>query len=238
MGSRANGRARRPVGVLAGLLAALVTAGCATVVGPAQTQNRPVSAVSTVELTTVGSLVLTSGDPPSLHITAGSGVIDHLTSDVRGDKLTLGTDGKANHPGTVHYDLVLPAARVVELSGVGSVHVTGPSALQQVLVPGSGQLRIDELRTDELAVDLSGAGNVTVAGSTTRQRVSIDGVGRYDGAGLISQDAEVTVSGAGSADVAADRTLTATISGTGTITYAGTAAVTTSVTGAGSVVRR
>ncbi|MGZ4509467.1 MAG: head GIN domain-containing protein [Blastococcus sp.] len=230
---------RQTAGVVLGtVLVGLISTGCATVRGPEQTQTRTVGAVSTVDLATSGELVLTGGSPPSLRITAGENVLGHLTSDVRGDRLTLGSDGAVHDVGPVRYDLTLPAARAVELSGSGIVRVSAPSALRQVHPPGSGIVRVDGLKTEELTVDLSGSGQVTVAGSTTRQQVSIGGSGRYSAGRLASQDAEVTIAGSGSADVTVDRTLTARISGSGTITYTGSAAVTSSVTGSGAVVHR
>jgi hypothetical protein len=224
--------------LLGAALACLVTAGCATVAGPQQTQTRTIAAVGTVELSSSGDLVLTQGPAPSLRITAGENVIGHLTSSVHGDRLTLGSDGSLRVLGRVRYDLVLPAARTVDLSGSGNVHVSAPNALQQLQLPGSGNVRVDGLRSGELTVDLSGSGQVAVAGSVSRQQISISGSGRYSGGGLASQDAVVTIGGSGSADVSAERTLAASISGSGAITYTGDADVTTSVTGSGSVVHR
>lgn len=226
------------------VLLALLCAGCASVgltgitPGPQQTQTRTIASASAVELASSGDLVLTSGGPPSLRITAGRNVLDHLTSDVHGDRLTLGTDGSVHDVGRVRYDLVLPAARVVELSGSGDLHATAPSGLQHVVLSGSGDVRIDGLRTGSLAVDLSGSGQVTVAGAATRQTVSIGGSGDYSAGGLTSQAAEITISGSGDADVAVTGTLTAVISGSGSVTYTGNPAVSSSITGSGSVVRR
>lgn len=224
-------------------LAALVAAGCATAVGPfdagpQQTQPRTISAVSTVELAGSGDLVLATGAPPSLRITAGRNVLGHLTSTVHGDRLTLGDDGSVRNYGRVRYDLVLPAARAVQLSGSGRVEVQTPSALRQISLPGSGDVRVDGLTTDQLTVDLAGSGRVAVSGTTTRQQVSIGGSGDYSAHGLASQDAQVAVSGSGDADVTVSRTLTATISGSGAIIYSGDAVVHTSVTGSGDVVHR
>src|SRR3569833_2048896 len=119
-------RSGRAAAVLLGaVLAGSITAGCATAgpilgAGPSETQTRDVSAVSAVDLAASGTLVLTGGDSPALRITAGRDVIDHLTSDVNADRLTLGTDGPVHSVGRVRYDLVLPAAHVVELSGSGA----------------------------------------------------------------------------------------------------------------------
>jgi hypothetical protein len=225
------------------MLVGSIATGCGTAgqildAGPSETQTRAVSEVSAVDLAAGGRLVLTSGSSPSLRITAGRKVIDHLTSDVKEDRLTLGSDGSVHNFGPVRFDLVLPAARVVELSGSGAVEVAAPSALQQVLLSGAGDVRVDGLSTDELTVDLSGSGQLTMAGSATRQHVSIGGSGRYSAGGLRSQVADVTISGSGSADVTVSGTLTAAVSGSGSVTYSGDAAVTSTVTGHGTVTRR
>jgi len=242
-GRRTNSRSTAGV-ALGSALVGLLTAGC-TMFGPSardpgdpQTQTRTVSAVSAVDLAAAGELVLTAGSTPSLHITAGRNVLPHLTSDIQGDRLTLGHDGSTGDLGLVHYDLVLPAAQVVELSGAGTVRVTATRTLQKVLLPGSGIVRAEGLSTEELTVDLPGSGQITVAGSATRQRITISGSGRYSAAGLTSEDADVTISGSGSADVEARHTLTATVSGNGAITYTGDATVTSSITGHGTVVHR
>ena len=224
--------------------AALLLGGCSAVSqvvgdpGAQQTETRTVSAVSSVELATSGQLTLTTGDPPALRITAGKNVLGHLTSDVRGDRLVLDADGSVHNFGRVRYELVLPAARTVELSGSGTVQVSSPSALQAVTLSGSGDVRVDGLATEQLTVDLSGSGRITVSGTTTRQRVSLGGSGHYAAGGLASQDAEVTIGGSGSADVQVSGTLTAVVTGSGSITYTGDAAVSSRVTGSGSVVHR
>ena len=245
MGGPGNGGAVAIRGRTAGVvLVGLIAAGCGTVgppvldQGPPQTQTRAISSVSAVDLAASGQLVLTAGDAPSLRITAGRNLIGHLTSDVGQDRLTLGVDGSVRTSGRVRYDLVLPAARVVQLSGSGTVHVMAPSAVREVRLPGSGEVRVDGLSTEELTVDMAGSGQVVILGSTTGQHVSIGGSGRYSGGELASQDADVTIIGSGSADVTASRTLTATVTGNGSVTYGGDAAVTSSVTGHGAVTRR
>ena len=229
--------ARRWLG--AALLGALLlVVGCSVVldVGPPQTQTRTVSAVSEVELAASGTLTLSRADSPSLQITAGRNVIGHMTSDVRGDRLVLGTDGSAHNTGIVRYELALPAARAVVLSGSGLVHVTSPSALRTVVVSGSGNVNVDGLSTDDLAADLSGSGRISVGGTATHQRVSIPGSGVYSAGGLSSEVADVTISGSGAANVQVTRTLNAVVSGSGAITYSGDAVVNSQVTGSGAVV--
>lgn len=224
-------------------VAAVFLTGCGTSFfgadpGPARTEDRPIQAVSEVELATSGDLTLTTGDAPALRITAGENVIGELTSDVRGDRLTLGTRGSVGNLGDVRYELVLPAARLVQVSGSGTAHTTSPRALGTIVLDGSGEVRAEGLSSDDLTVELSGSGRVIVDGRAGRQRVELDGSGGYDARDLDSTDAEVTVSGSGTADVQVSGTLDAVVEGSGSITHGGGATVHSRVDGSGSVEER
>ena len=222
-------------------LVALLLAGCGIGThdpGPTRSQDRDIPAVSEVELASSGDLTLTTGPTPSLRITAGRDVLRHLTSEVHGDRLVLGTTGSVGDLGEVRYDLVLPAAQRVELSGSGSIHAASPSALSGIVLSGSGNMTADGLTVDELTVELSGSGTITVTGKVARQTATIDGSGTYRAAGLDSTDAVVTIGGSGSADVQVTGTLRAVIDGSGSVTYGGGATVDQDIEGSGSVVAR
>jgi hypothetical protein len=233
---------RTPLPVVRALAAGLLLAGCGSFVGGGpgaeRTQDRSVDAVSAVELATSGDLILTTGKAPALRITAGQNVIDHLTSEVRDDRLTLGADRSLGDEGTIRYELVLPAARRLEVSGSGGARAASPSAVGEVVLSGSGDVRIEGLTTQEFGVDVSGSGNVTVDGRATSQHVELDGSGQYDARQLDSEDAEVTVAGSGGADVQVTGHLNANVSGSGPITYAGGATVDRQVDGSGSIEER
>jgi|tagenome__1003787_1003787.scaffolds.fasta_scaffold20657816_1 hypothetical protein len=233
---------RTPPSLFAVLATGLLLAGCvphgSADPGPETTQDRVVGAVAAVELATGGSLTLGTGDTASLRITAGRNVIDHLTSEVRDDRLTLATDGTPLELGRVRYELVLPAARHLAVAGSGDARATAPSTLAEVVLTGSGDVRVEGLTTDVLAVGLSGSGNVTVDGRADRQQVRLGGSGQYDARGLDSTDAQVTVSGSGSADVQVSGHLDAVVQGSGSITHGGGATVDARVVGSGSIAAR
>jgi Putative auto-transporter adhesin, head GIN domain len=224
--------------LLAVLLAGCGLASFASDPGPQRSEDRAVEAVSEVELATSGALTLRTGETPALRITAGRDVLGHLTSEVHGDRLVLGAKGSVGNLGEVRYELGLPAARTVELSGSGSIEAASATALTGIEVSGSGEVRADGLDADELTVALSGSGTITLAGRAGRQTVEIDGSGDYQAADLDSTDADVTIGGSGTADVQVRGTLKAVIEGSGTITHGGGASVQTVIDGSGSVEER
>jgi hypothetical protein len=224
------------------LLAALLLPGCGTFAGsdpgPTRTEDRAIENASAVELATSGALVMSPGDRASLRITAGENVLDHLTSEVHDARLVLDTEGWDDDLGEVRYELVLPEASAVELSGSGTVQVAAPSAVAELVLSGSGEIGVEGLAADELAVRLSGSGEITIDGEVSGQVVDIDGSGTYDGSGLSSEDAEVRIGGSGTADVTVEDTLRAVVEGSGTITYAGGAEVDSEIDGSGTVTAR
>jgi hypothetical protein len=205
------------------LLVALVLAGCGAFggadPGAQRTEERQIEDATEVDLATSGTLAVAMGDSPSLEVTAGENVLEHLTTEVRDGRLVLDDDGSSRITGDIRYELVLPAVDGLTLSG-------------------SGEIGMEGLNAEALTVDLSGSGTVTVDGEVTRQSVSIDGSGSYDARDLDCDEASVTVSGSGTADVTVADTLEAVVEGSGTITYAGDPALDSRIDGSGEVARR
>ena len=206
--------------------------------GPQQTQDRPIAAVTGVQLETWGRLSITPGDTSRLTVTACSTVIDRLTSKVEDGLLVLGTDGPISTPCAVRYDLVLPRLDSLVVDGSGDAIVGSvPTDDLSITDNGSGGVEVSGLRADRLDVHLTGSGNVEVAGSATVQDVLVEGSGSYNAITLDSRQATVTVSGSGNADVRVTETLTAVVTGSGSIGYTGGAQVTSRVEGSGEVVQ-
>ncbi|MFH5823862.1 GIN domain-containing protein [Georgenia sp. AZ-5] len=217
-------------------------AGCGTVVGgppgASVSEEREVGdGVRVVSLDGVGDVRLSTGDEPSLRLTAGENVIERVITDVRGDVLVLDLDGPMwGFPGDITYDLVLPEVEELRVDGAGSVDADlSPGESLTVDLDGAGDLNASGVDVADLTVSVDGAGSVALDGRAERQTVSIDGVGEYSGENLVSIDADVTIGGAGSARVHATGTLRAAVDGAGEIVHTGGAGVTSEVSGAGEV---
>jgi hypothetical protein len=222
--------------------AALVLAaatGCSVFAdpGPDTTQDRAVAGVTSVRLETSGDLSVGPGDSPRLTVTAGSEVIDRLTSDVVDGVLVLGIDGRVLELGDVHYLLTLPRLDGLVVDGSGDAEVASvPTDALSIAVNGSGEVEVSGVAVQELEVALAGSGNVETQGTAAAQDVLVEGSGDYDGSSLDSRQATVTVSGSGDADVRVTGELTAVVSGSGDIEYTGGAQVSSTVQGSGQIV--
>lgn len=221
-------------------LALATLVGCGALpanVGDPVTRDRPIEKVSAVVLATSGTLTIATGAEPSLSITAGEGVIDELTSDVRDGVLVLDVRrGRLGRIGTISYELVLPTVDHLRVDGSGDARADlAPGDELTLEVAGSGGVAASGVDVDELAVEISGSGSVEVEGTAGRQSVNLSGSGEYSAPDLTSDEAAVSVEGSGDADVRVARTLDADVSGSGSIRYAGDATVTSNVSGSGGV---
>ncbi|MGY1605296.1 GIN domain-containing protein [Geodermatophilus sp. SYSU D00815] len=189
--------------------------------------------VTGVRLQTSGTLSIT----PALAGTAGSVIIDRLTSDVDDGILVLGLAGPGASLGDVRYTLTLPRVDSLVVKGSGDVVAESvPSDSLSIAVDGSGQVEVSGVAVDRLDVALTGSGTVEAEGSAGTQEVLVQGSGDYAAVSLDSRRATVTVSGSGNAEVRVTETLAAVVEGSGDIRHSGGADVTSTVEDSGEVV--
>lgn len=235
--------------VAAAALGALVLTGCGTVtvgsrtvdVGPIATEQRDVDAATAIELATSGDVTVTRGDTASLTITAGEGILPHLTSDVEDGVLVLGVDDEVRwgSPGRVEYELVLPELEAISITGSGDVSADGATGeLLVVNLEGSGGVQVRGVDVEAVSVAIAGSGGVDLAGRAESQDVSIEGSGSYSGGSLATSAAVVAIDGSGGATLDVSSTLEVAIGGSGSVTYTGDAEVTKDIDGSGDVRRR
>jgi hypothetical protein len=211
--------------------------GCAAqFAGSTTSQERPISAVTSVALEAAGDLVIREGDP-KLVVSAGSRVIDLLTSEVSGDELVLGLrDGRLPFGiGRVRYELWLPSLESVRIDGSGDIDGELPVGDLAIEISGAGDAEFGDVSADVVTVDVDGAGDVTLAGTASEVSVRVDGTGDLDAEDLQAQDVTVEVEGTGDVHVWATETLDVQVSGIGDVRYDGDPEITQHISGIGEV---
>lgn len=128
----------------------------------------------------------------------------------------------------------------VSSSGSGDIRIESlKTPTLAISIAGSADARLQQLDTDALAVSVSGSGDVSGAGRATKLKVSVAGSGNVELKDLQSDDVSVGVAGSGDADVTANKTLSVSVAGSGDVVYHGTGSlVKSSVAGSGSVTKR
>jgi Putative auto-transporter adhesin, head GIN domain len=189
--------------------------------GSVTSETRSVSGFKEVSLNGSGQLTIDQNGTESLTITADDNLLPYLTSEVSGNKLTLGTK---------EHTSVSPSKDIVYKLTVKD--------LNTIIIAGDGSADAKGIRTDQLKVVIAGSGSLSAAGTADQQEITIAGSGDYHGGNLKSRGVTISIMGSGNADLDASDKLNATIMGSGDIKYSGAAIVTQNVLGSGSVVKR
>jgi hypothetical protein len=158
--------------------------------------------------------------------------------------LTAGCGGFSpwNHPAITGSGTVVTEHREVagfdRVSLSGSLRATAASLSAPSIefhISGSGNIRIDQLHTDQSVSRISGSGKLDLAGRADIQELRVSGSGHYRAADLQSQSADIRISGSGDATIWVHDRLDASISGSGSVAYYGSPKATQSISGSGTI---
>jgi hypothetical protein len=209
------------------MTAGMLAAGCGITSpgikgsGNVITETRKVSGFKEVSLNGSGQLTLDRDGTESLTITADDNLLPYLTSEVSGNRLTLGTK---EHTG------ISPSKDIIYKLTVKD--------LDEITVAGSGSADAKGIHTDQLKVVVAGSGSLSATGTADQQEVMIAGSGDYHGANVKSRGVTISIMGSGNAELDASDKLNATIMGSGDIKYSGDAVVSKNILGSGSIVKQ
>ena len=202
----------------ASLAVLLVVSACGVVggSGKVETETRQVSGFTAIDLAGSGEVSVEQGGSESLTIEADDNVLPRLTSEVSDSTLklgkkrgiTLGPENPIRYRVTVKdltgvgvsgsgsvkgQGMTLQTLRL-DISGSGTVNLSGSAVEQDIQVSGSGRYEAAELLSEKASVEISGSGEVAVAVSR-ELRIDISGSGTvtYSGDPSVQQ----SVSGSG-----------------------------------------
>ena len=238
---------KRPLIVLAAIVAALATLSCEGSVGfrtirgsgSVEEQAYEVSDFTSVELATVGKLIVELGETEELRVEAEENIIPYLWVGVTNGKLKISDQENINLVPTqgIYFYLTVKELEAVVISGLGSVELPEMTASKfSVEITGGGNVDIDGLDADAIEAEISGLGDLSIDGGEVHdQEIVITGGGNYRARNLQSATAEVHLEGLGSATVRVSEQLDVTITGGGAVEYFGSPDVDQDVSGLGRV---
>jgi predicted small secreted protein len=200
-------------------------------------ESRPVSDIDRVILAGSGDVILTQGDRESLTVETDDNLMEHITTEVSGGTLTLGTKKGVNvRPTRLRFTLTVVDLEELTVSGSGDIAAERfDTDAIEVQVSGSGDVRVDALTADTTKVQIGGSGSVELAGQVSEQEVTISGSGKYRGEDLRSETASVKVDGSGDATLWATGSLNARVAGSGSVRYYGDPQTSFSGVGSGGI---
>jgi hypothetical protein len=204
----------------------LVLAACGATVnitavtgsGTLKTEEREIGDFTAINLSGMGDVILTQGEPTVLSINAEDNLLPYLESVVEGGTLYL----------RVRQDAALLPTQAITYT------MTVPN-ITAITVSGTANIMGDNLMIEKLALNVSGGGSFLLSGTATELSVTISGAGSFDTSQLITQRTTINMTGAGSARVSATELLDVTISGAGTIFYSGSPEIRQNISGIGEI---
>jgi hypothetical protein len=233
--------------ILAIVVLALAAFGCEggvgfrTVQGSGTVEEKTyeVSDFTSVELATVGRLVVELGETETLRVQAEDNLIKYFEVEVRNGLLEIGGQKNVNLIPTegVYFYLTVKELDTLVISGLGSVELPEMDVPKfSIEISGGGSVDVDGLNGDAIEAEISGLGDLSIdGGEVDEQDIVITGGGNYRARNLQSARAEVDIDGLGSATVRVSEHLGVTISGGGAVEYFGDPSVDQDVSGLGHV---
>jgi hypothetical protein len=211
--------------------------------GPVITEERNTAPFEGLSVSVPSEAHFTRSDDYSITLQAQRNILDEIETTVSGGILKI----RFRHPNArirSHEKIIIhvtgPVARLLELSGSGTLDVDGPidPAELEINSSGSGSIHVDEVLANKIRVVLSGSGRITVEdGKANEKDVTISGSGFVDLSEVQAKDVSTRISGSGNVEVHATHTLKVRISGSGTVFYKGNPAIDSQISGSGSVVK-
>ena len=184
--------------------------------GTVEEKTYEVSDFTSVELATVGRLVVELGETEALRVQAEDNLIEYFEVEVRNGRLEIGSRKNINLIPTkgAYFYLTVKELDTVVISGLGSVELPEMDVPQfSVEISGGGSVDIDGLSGETIEAEISGLGSLSIdGGEVDEQDVVITGGGSYKARNLQSARAEVEIDGLGSATVRVSEHLGVTIS--------------------------
>jgi hypothetical protein len=233
--------ARRPL-LAAALLALSVAAQATTGSGQSRTEAREASGFAAVAMRGDIDVVVRQGAKEAVQVTADDNLLPLLETTVENGTLRIqwkrGESIRTKAKTLVTVDVIKLGA--VSLSGSGDLKVEPLKTPSLALsISGSSDARFDQLDAGELKISISGSGDVLASGKTGKLDISIAGSGDVQARELAADEVSISIAGSGDAKVTAARTLAVSIAGSGDVEYGGGAVLARSrVAGSGSIRQR
>jgi hypothetical protein len=201
-------------------------------------ERRDVSGFDRVEVSGGGSMDIIQDGTEALTVETDDNMMQYVTSEVRGGTLYLGLDSglRSLLPSRLHFTLHVKDLTGISTSGSWDVVSAALKTVNlDIVISGSGKVRVDSLILDKLSVTISGSGELNLAGNTASQTIGISGSGKYLAGDLRTQAAAVSISGSGNVTVWTIDTLTVHVSGSGDVNYYGSPQVSFNQSGSGNI---
>lgn len=210
----------------------------------AEEQTRKVDPFTEISLRIGAKVHLEQGAKQNLEIVAKSSTLDEIITEVKDGKLIIRFPNKdyfwkTFQPGEITIYITTPEINGLGISGSGDIIAENEikTKIMDMVVSGSGNIKLSELSAERVKTAISGSGDIVLAGKTTAQDLSvvISGSGNLKAFDYSADDVTVKIAGSGNVDVEANKNLYVRLAGSGNVTYKGKPMIDQSIAGSGKV---
>ena len=185
------------------------------------------------------TVVLRTGDALDIDVSGDPEAVDRMRFAIEDGSLAIarekgswgrGDDRKAT------INVTMPAPGSLVLAGSGVVEADELASEAEIVIAGSGELRVRSLAAEKVALTVAGSGDVRASGAVRNLDMTIAGSGNADLSGVEVETADLSIAGSGTAAFASDGTVDASIMGSGRVTVTGNATCEVDAMGSGKLV--
>jgi hypothetical protein len=213
---------------------------CATDILTGQTvkETRNVTAFNALKLTMSADVYLSQGNPQSVQVEADKASQEYIETEVRGNALVVkNKEGHWHNLGHIKIYITMPEITAIDLSGSGNVESQTPikSADLEIMLSGSGNVKLSSLQAPVLKANITGSGDIYFSGENDQAEMdaTITGSGSIKADEMKVANATVHITGSGSARVYVLKELETDITGSGSVLYRGNPVINAHSTGSG-----
>lgn len=209
-----------------------------------RTEKRNTNSFTEISLRVAANLFVEQGDEHSVEITASETTLNKIIVEIDDDKLIIRfslEDRWINDftPGPIDIRVVTKRINELNVQGSGNIYASGliETNSLDLMVAGSGDIKLSDVSCDNLEADIAGSGDIIISGSKVCREmdVNIAGSGDMIAYQFETETAYVKIAGSGDCEVFATNHLDVKVFGSGDITYKGDPTIKSQISGSGSV---
>lgn len=197
--------------------------------GQLKKETRNVAAFTSLASAGAFDVQINYGNSGSISLEAEENLLPYIETTVEDGELRLGVKKGYNVRSKKKIQVTVSMTRMTGLKVAGSGNVEGSGDFSndgttKISVAGSGDVKLNFGRFNQLEVSISGSGNMKLKGrETSKITAAVSGSGNIDAYDVTANEVTAKVSGSGNVNVTANRSVDAAISGSGNVNYKGSA---------------
>ena len=204
--------------------------------GPIIEDSRMLTTVNEIVLDGTMDVTLRAAEEQSIVVHAQAEVQPVLKTTVKGETLTISTEGNVSMGEGTYIAISIPMLKSVKTLGSGNVRGGGFSGDKlSVSTTAPGDITLDELGYDDYEAKSTGSGNIILAGRGNKLDAETTAPGDINASALTVDKVKATTKGSGDIMLSVGGELKAKITGPGNITYDGSPKIDLEKTGSGEL---